>query len=239
MAAAAFGQTEMLSKITSLLLLSLLLASCAPRAASPSPAVSVTATPVVPASKLPALPSSTPAPIPNLTSFPSATPTPQAISVTAVNGNLFIRRGPSVAYNSISVLYDGQSAPARARDVLSNWLEVPIPGQSENFGWISIQTIYSSVNGDVTTLPEAQPTDWPVPAFLRNCTSHEMTTQPGGIVLPSLENFPANDVRINPGTYRVYDTDVAGSPEVLKVDLREGSQIDVLVNGDGESHKCP
>ncbi|HTP03509.1 MAG TPA: hypothetical protein VMJ64_19195 [Anaerolineales bacterium] len=144
-----------------------------------------------------------------------------------------------MAYNSVAVLYDGQSAQAQARDVLSNWLQIPIPGSSAVLGWVSIQTVYSSVNGDVSKLPEIQPTDWPVPAFVRNCTEHDMAAEPGGILLPSINNFPANDVRINPGTYRVYDTDVEGSPEVLKVDLREGSAIDVRINGDGESHKCP
>jgi hypothetical protein len=56
--------------------------------------------------------------------------------------------------------------------------------------------------------------------------------------LPAITNFPANDVRINPGTYRVYDSDVEGNPEVLKVELREGSAVDVNVDGNGEKHKC-
>ena len=95
------------------------------------------------------------------------------------------------------------------------------------------------MSGDVTKLPEIEPTDWPVPAFLRNCTFHNMTAEPGGILLPALSNFPANDVRINPGTYRVYDTDVDGAPEVLKVELKEGSAIDIRTDGDGLRRKCP
>jgi len=227
----------MLSRFKSLLLVSLLLTACAPRAVPSAPVQA--ATPSTPVSTVAALPSSTPAAPADLTPLPSSTPTTQSISVSAVKGNLYIRRGPSVAYNSVAVLYDGQSAQAQARDVLSNWLQIPIPGSSAVLGWVSIQTVYSSVNGDVSKLPEIQPTDWPVPAFVRNCTEHDMAAEPGGILLPSINNFPANDVRINPGTYRVYDTDVEGSPEVLKVDLREGSAIDVRINGDGESHKCP
>ncbi len=229
----------MSAKTTSLLLLVFVIGGCAPQpqpAATVSPATEAASSF---ASATPTIPSfaATAGVVP--TAAVSPTPTLPPVSVAAVNGNLYIRRGPAVAYNSIAVLYDGHSARARGRDVLSNWLEIPLPGHPETIGWVSIQTIYSAVNGDVTKLPEVQPTDWPVPAFLRNCTYHNMTAEPGGILLPAVSNFPANDVRINPGTYRVYDTDVEGAPEVLKVDLREGSEIDVRVNGDGESRKCP
>lgn len=95
------------------------------------------------------------------------------------------------------------------------------------------------MRGDVRSLPEIEPTDWPVPASLRNCTHDQMSVDPGGIVLPSVDNFPANDVRIDPGSYTVRDTDVDKYPEVLQVVLREGSAIDVQVDGNGEKKKCP
>jgi hypothetical protein len=229
----------MSAKITSLLLLAFFIGSCAPR-------------PQVASTQLPptqAAPSSFPTSTPTAASFTatpgaaqtlsvSPTPTLPPVSVAAVNGNLYIRRGPAVAYNSIAVLYDGQSARAQGRDVLANWLEIPIPGNPETLGWVSIQTVYSAISGDLTKLPEIQPTDYPVPAFLRNCTYHNLTAEPGGILLPAITNFPANDVRINPGTYRVYDSDVEGNPEILKVELREGSALDVNVDGNGEKHKC-
>jgi uncharacterized protein YgiM (DUF1202 family) len=167
------------------------------------------------------------------------TSTPVAVTVTAVKGNLYIRRGPDVGFNPVAVLTNGQSSKVLARDVLGKWLQIPIPGGSGKNGWISIQTIYSAVSGDVTKLPEVEPTDFPVPAFLRNCTFHDMTAEPGGILIPALNNFPANDVRMNPGTYRVYDNVTDGYPEVLKVELREGSAIDIRKDGDGESRKCP
>jgi hypothetical protein len=159
--------------------------------------------------------------------------------LTAVKGNLFIRRGPNLAFNPISVLMAGQSAPALARDVLGTWVQIPIPGNPEKYGWVSLQTDYSFLSGDVMSLREITPTYWPDLAFLRNCTFHEMVTDPGGIVIPSLDNFPANEVQINPGAYRIFDTAVDGSPEVLKVELREGSAIDIRTDGDGEHRKCP
>jgi len=204
----------------------------------------VPSTPTVAPSEA-ALPASPVVPTPTATGFAiatspaSPTPTETAVTVAAVKGNLYIRRGPDVAFNPIAVLSAGQSASALGRDVLAQWLQVPVPGHPDREGWISIQTIYSAVSGDVTKLPEIEPTDWPVPAFLRNCTFHNMTAEPGGILLPALSNFPANDVRINPGTYRVYDTDVDGAPEVLKVELKEGSAIDIRTDGDGLRRKCP
>ncbi len=134
---------------------------------------------------------------------------------------------------------NGQSATALARDVLAEWLEVPLSAQPEQTGWISIQTSYTVVTGDVQTLPEVEPTYFPVPASLRNCTYHQMLITPGDIILPPLDSFPANDVQLNPGTYVVIDTDVDTYPQVLKVELREGSEVDVRVDGSGEKHKCP
>jgi len=98
---------------------------------------------------------------------------------------------------------------------------------------------FTEVTGDVRTLPEVEPTEWPELAFLRNCTYHEMIVQPGGIILPAVQNFPENDVRINPGTYAVLDLELDGYPEVLTVEIREGSAIDVILDGYGEKKKCP
>lgn len=100
-------------------------------------------------------------------------------------------------------------------------------------------TAFTDVTGDVRSLPELEPTYWPVPAFLRNCTHDEMIADPGGILIPPVDSFPENDLRLNPGTYVIRDLDVDNYPEVLTVDLREGSAIDIRVNGYGEKKKCP
>src|SRR5687767_13562837 len=100
----------------------------------------------------------------------SATPTSfPNVTVTAIKGNLFIRRGPDMAYNPTGILYKGISAKAIARDVLSDWVQIMIPN-SQSTGWVSIQTQYSKVNGEVQALPGFTPTDWPLSAYLRNCT---------------------------------------------------------------------
>jgi hypothetical protein len=168
----------------------------------------------------------------------SSTPRHPKIVVTAVKGNVFIRRGPDLAYNAVSVLMDGQSAEALTRDVLGKWLQISIPGHPKETGWISIQTRFVTVSGDIMKLPEVMPTDWPVLASLRNCTYHYMEANPGGIVIPSVYNFPDNDVQINPGVYTIHDIEVDGSPEVMQVEIKEGAEIDIRDDGDGDHKKC-
>jgi hypothetical protein len=166
-------------------------------------------------------------------------PTQSSVRITAMKGNLFIRRGPDLAYNMIAVLAEGQSAPVLAHDVLGKWVEIPVPSLPGKTGWVSIQTVFSSVSGDFMDMPEVQPTDWPVAAYIRNCTYHQMIVEPGDTTLASLLNSPDNEMWIYPGIHHVYDTEVDGQPEVLTVDLREGVTVDVRVDGNGDHRKCP
>jgi len=169
--------------------------------------------------------------------LPTATLLPK-VTITAVKGNLFIRRGPDMAYNPIGVLYKDTSAEAVARDVLSAWAQIVMPN-SKNTGWVSVQTNYSSVQGDLKSLPEFTITDWPNAAYLRNCTHHEMYIQPGEIRLPSYLEYPENEMTFYPGIYTIYDLDLPNLPEVMKVDIREGSDIEIKIDGAGEKRKCP
>jgi hypothetical protein len=169
----------------------------------------------------------------------SSTPVPPTILVSAAKGNVFIRRGPDLAYNAISVLMDGQSARALARDVLAKWVQIPIPGHPKETGWISIQTRFVAVSGNVMELTEVIPTNWPVLASIRNCTRHYMEVNPGSIIIPAVYDFPENDVQINPGVYTIHDIEVDGSPEVMEVEVKEGLQIDIIYDGDGDRKKCP
>ncbi len=168
-----------------------------------------------------------------------AAPTPEPIMITAAKGNVFIRRGPDLGFNPISVLMDGQSARALARDVLAKWVQIPIPGQGQRTGWISVQTHFVTLSGDIMQLLELTPTDFPVLASLRNCTQHQMEADPGGIPIPAVGDFPDNDVAINPGIYTIHDTAVDGSPQVMEVEVREGLHIDIRTDGNGNHKKCP
>jgi hypothetical protein len=170
---------------------------------------------------------------------PAATAIPSSVHVRAVGGNVFIRRGPDIAFNPVGILMAGRVAPAQARDVLGKWLQIEVPGTPAALGWISILTQYTSVSGNAQALPALSPSYWPVLASVRNCTHHQMIIEPGGTRVPPIEYFPDNDVRANPGQYTISDLDVDGYPEVLKVSIREGSAIDIVVDGSGNKKKCP
>lgn len=169
--------------------------------------------------------------IPTNTSLPRVT-------ITAVKGNIYIRRGPGMAYNPIGVLYKNTSTDVIARDVLSNWVQVVIP-DSDKTGWISVQTEYSQLDGEYDSLPDFTFTDWPVPAYLYNCTEHDMYIMPGEIILTSYFTHPNNQVWIYPGSYTVYDYSMSDLPEVRKLDIREGVNDAIIYDGTGVGHKCP
>jgi hypothetical protein len=206
-------------------------------ASSPTEAPVTTSPDILPAETLtlpPELPTATATEVPA-----TATATPQSeVSITAVDGNLFIRRGPDMAFNPIGVLYKKDRAEAIGRDVLSKWVQVVIPN-SDKKGWISLQTKYSQVDGDISSLPEVEPTDWPIPAYLRNCTYHQMYVLPNEITIPSSLFAPENEIWIYPGTYRILDLDAPDQPEVMEVDIREGSDVEITMNGLGEKRICP
>ncbi|MEW6404714.1 MAG: SH3 domain-containing protein [Chloroflexota bacterium] len=228
-----------INRLTSLIVLMLILSACSvPSSAAQSNVASPTGSASRTVStKTPTPHASTPSPVP--TAIISPTQTSPAVTVTATKGNLFIRRGPDRAYNSISVLMDGQTAIVLGRDVLEKWLQISLPDHPEQTGWISIQTRYSVVNGDVKSLSVIEPTDWPVLASVRNCTYHEMRVDPLGIVITTADNFPWNDVQINPGVYIIHDIDAHGDPEVMEVEIKEGSQILIREDGDGVRWNCP
>ncbi len=212
--------------------MALVVAGCA-RPANPESTSTVLAGPIAAAAT-----SVTPSLLPTAAlSIPP--PTAAMILVTAVKGNVFIRRGPDLAFDPVAVLMGGQSAPVLARDVLGKWVQIPIPGQGQRAGWVSAQTRFIALSGDIMRLPEVTPAEWPVLASVRNCTQHQMEADPGGIPVPAVTDFPDNDVPINPGVYTIHDTAVEGSPEVLQVELREGTQIDIRTDGDGNRKKCP
>jgi hypothetical protein len=143
-----------------------------------------------------------------------------------------------MAYDRLGVLSKGTSADVIAHDVLSKWVQVTIPG-SDKTGWVSLLTEYSKVNGDLSTLPDFTFSEWPVPAYIYNCTEHDIYIMPGEIVVPSYFTHPNNQAWLYPGVYTVYDYTLPNRPKIKDVDIREGLDIAILYDGSGNHHKCP
>ncbi len=186
------------------------------------------------------------APTATSTTIISMTPTLPSVTVTAINGNLYIRRGSGSDFNPIGALAQGQTVTASGRDILSQWLYIPIPSETGKFGWVSTLTIYSSVGGDIMDLPVVD-SDLAVPAFIQNCSSQNMLVQPAGVVLPPWYQFPNNIVQFDPGEYTIqaYDQNYETSKnnqtisnQGVVIDLQEGEVYKFTATGAAQ-HKCP
>lgn len=206
------------------------------------PAQTVTQEPPAAATFAPLPATSTPLPTPTL--IPAQTeipPTPQPeVILTVTKGNLYIRRGPGLPYNQIGVLREGESARIIGQDVLSRWVQVQMPN-SQNAGWVSVMTDFTRVDGDLNSVPNFTFTDWFKPAFIKNCTEHDLVVEPGDHYLYNLytNSLTLNEVQVDPGSYTVHDMFLPGAPEIQRVEVREGMTVYITVNGLGVSHNCP
>jgi len=105
-------------------------------------------------------------------------------------------------------------------------------------GWISVQTHFLEVKGNIMKLPENTPTSWPRPASLTNCTHHVMEALPGAMLIAAIDGFPDNEVQIDPGIYSIHDTELAGNPQVLSAEIQEGSAVRIVRDGNGSHESC-
>jgi hypothetical protein len=192
-----------------------------------------------------AVPTETATPLPTPTPDPTATasPTPEpvlSVRVTAIDGNLYIRRGPGTVYNRIGLLKKGETADVIGQDILSKWVQVNIPN-TEITGWVSLLTPFSQIDGDLSAIPAFTFKEWPEPAYIKNCTEHDMLIGPNEIYLYSLwtNSKYLNEEQFDPGVYEVYDLFVPGEPLVQTIDLQEGETFYITLNGLGVEHNCP
>lgn len=174
---------------------------------------------------------------PAATATGAPTTTTEPVTVQAANGNVNIRRGPSIYYNFVSVLKAGQTVIADGRDFKGDWVRVTIPGNSGTKGWISLLTDYTVVSGDVENLPQldASPA---VGASIRNCTNHTLLVMPWNVELTKKSLSPYNEEQFGPGVYQVYDLDVDTRHALTEVTVSEGHTVDIIIDGTGTKSKC-
>lgn len=163
--------------------------------------------------------------------------TPQTVMVTIDGGNLFVRRGPSLDYNYVGVLYDGETALATGRDRVSRWIRIALPSKPEVEGWITTETRYTLIDGDISNLTYIK-TDPANPAFIRNCTKHELLIKPVGVKLLDKYNKPYNEERFSVGIYQIFDLENPDNSPIDEISLSEGKTVDILYDWTGEKSKC-
>ena len=174
---------------------------------------------------------------PTGTNTPFTTPTPHTVTMTVSGGNINVRRGPSIYYNYVGVLYDGETVVAIARDRISRWILVEIPSRPGARGWVTTETEYTNVEGDPSNLPfvAVEPAS---PAFIRNCTKHKIRINPTGVELLSKFKEPYNEEQFGVGVYQIYDLENPHKEAILEVSLSEGKTLDILYDWAGEKSKC-
>jgi len=180
---------------------------------------------------------------PTYTALPATTtPTLPLVTITAINGNLYIRRGSGSDFNPIGALLKGQTVTALGRDILDEWLYIPIPSHAGKFGWVSTLTIYSSISGQTMDLPVVD-SDLAVPAYIQNCSTRNMIVLPASVILPPFYQYPDSVVQFDPGEYTIFDYDnpkySPNSNQGLVIDLVEGELYQITAMGTAAQHKCP
>ncbi|MBT3315442.1 MAG: hypothetical protein HN390_12615 [Anaerolineae bacterium] len=203
--------------------------------ASPAPNDTATWTPRPKEPTAP--PTATKTPISN-TPTPALAPTQAKETLFSVTGgNLNVRRGPDLAYNYLGVMYDGDEAVAIGRDRKGDWLLIELPSKPGVEGWVTTETEYSTVEGNIRSLPIVE-VEEALPAFIRNCTKHTILVQPVEIQLLDKYNEPDNVGHFDVATYQIYDVDISGNVRLEDVSLSEGRTVDIIYDGNGDKSKC-
>ena len=197
-------------------------------------ALESTGTPALPVKQL-----ATPTPPAISTRTPISTPTPGAVSITAVNGDIAIRTGPAVVFDAIDAIKAGTTLPVYARSIQDGWLQVPIPSRPGELGWVSSNTGFSRVDGYVLDLPLNSAVEYPFGGYVINCTAHQLVAEPGEKIIPPVGEAPANRVWFFPGLYKVYDADIAARPEITQVKVYEHTEVSVISDGNRTKYTCP
>ncbi len=174
---------------------------------------------------------------PTLTALPQIVVTPRTVTIAIQGGNLNVRRGPSTDYNYVGVLYNGDVVTATARDRISRWIRVELPSQPGLQGWITTETGYTRITGNVSNLPFIQ-VEPAAPAYIRNCTKVTILVLPDEVQLLSKFDAPYNEERFAVGLYQIYDLDTPGNIRLDDVNLSEGKTVDIIYDGTGEKSKC-
>lgn len=161
---------------------------------------------------------------------------PPTVLVSASGGRLNVRRGPGPEYDTVGAFLDGQSTTVTGRNSDGSWVLINVPNTSRSLGWITVKTKYTTVTGDVAGLPPIVVSP-AVPAYIRNCTPHEMLVNPGGLIVLERSNDPENKLQFFPGEYTVIDQTTEA--DVGGVTVFEGKTVDIKKDSSGKSYTCP
>ncbi len=119
-----------------------------------TPSVAISSLPVVtPATATPTATGTT-TPTPTATNTPTPTATAVPISgayATIATGALNVRSGPSLAYNAVTMVYQGNVVSLIGRNANSTWAKIRLSNGTE--GWVNAASTYITPNVAISSLP--------------------------------------------------------------------------------------
>lgn len=102
------------------------------------------------------LPADQPAPLPNITPTPVPTNTPEGVFITITNERQNVRSGPSIQYDILGQLSQGEQARVIGASIDYTWVVIDFRGQQ---GWLA--TYLLEVFGELNTVPIIAPPPTP------------------------------------------------------------------------------
>ena len=114
---------------------------------------------------------------------------------------------------------------------------IELPSNPGIKGWVTTETKYSDIDGDVSSLPFVK-TEPARAAFIRNCTKHKLWVLPADVYLLSKFDEPYNEERFDVGVHQVYDLEDPHGEMLIDVSLMEGKRVDIKIDWEGEKSKC-
>jgi ABC-type branched-subunit amino acid transport system substrate-binding protein len=106
------------------------------------------------------LPADQPSILPDLTPTAAATPTPEGVSITITNARQNVRSGPSISYEILGQLNQGDQARVIGASIDYTWVVIDFRGQQ---GWLA--TYLLEVFGELNTVPIIAPPPTPTPGI--------------------------------------------------------------------------
>lgn len=104
------------------------------------------------------LPPDQPTILPDITPTTAATPTPEGVTITITNPRQNVRSGPSISYDILGQLNQGDQARVIGASIDYTWVVIDFRGQQ---GWLA--TYLLEVFGDLNSVPIIAPPPTPTP----------------------------------------------------------------------------
>jgi hypothetical protein len=175
----------------------------------------------------------------------TAAPAPanDAPSLTVTNEFVNVRTGPSIEYERIGSLNQGQTAPVKGKSQDGQWWQISFPSGAGGIGWVFGQYVEANAAGRNVPVASApplppKPTSPPQPAQ-QPVLVPIVTLPPPSVVQPQPQPAPASQLVGGKGILRVEANPVASGATAYATWNIPNFKSGVFDKGDGQGFKGP